>query len=47
MKRANCTNKPVKGHKAYPCLLGALLVQRPDQVWCADIPYLPMREGFL
>ena len=31
----------------YPYLLGGLRVERPNQVWCADITYLPMRRGFL
>ena len=41
------TSKPAKGHKTYPNLLGGLRVARPNQVWCADITYLPMRRGFL
>ena len=41
------TGKPAKGHKAYPCLLGGLRVDRANQVWCADITHLPMRRGFL
>ena len=40
------TSKPAKGHKTYPCLLGGLRVDRPNQVWCADITYIPIRRGF-
>ncbi|MBC7147682.1 MAG: IS3 family transposase [Thioclava marina] len=36
-----------KGHKTYPYLLRGLRVERPNQVWCSDITYLPMRRGFL
>ena len=41
------TSKPAKGHKTYPYLLGDLRIDRPDQVWCADITDLPMGKGFL
>lgn len=34
-------------HRIYPYLLRDLVVERPDQVWCADITYIPMRRGFL
>ena len=41
------TSRPAKGHKTWPCLLKGLRVERPNQVWCADITYVPMRRGFL
>lgn len=41
------TSKAAKGHKTYPYLLKGLRVTRPNQVWAADITYLPMRRGFL
>lgn len=34
-------------HRTYPYLLRGLVIDRPDQVWCADITYIPMRRGFL
>lgn len=34
-------------HKIYPYLLRGLAVARPNQVWCADITYVPMPRGFL
>nr|WP_239059647.1 IS3 family transposase [Ruegeria sp. PrR005] len=41
------TSKAAKGHKTYPYLLRGLRVDRPNQIWAADITYLPMRRGFL
>ncbi len=41
------TSKAAKGHKTYPYLLKGLRVGRANQVWAADITYLPMRRGFL
>ena len=41
------TSKPAPGHKVYPYLLRGLEVVRPNQVWAADITYLPIGRGFL
>ncbi len=41
------TSKPHPGHKVYPYLLGGVDIVRPNQLWCADITYIPMRRGFL
>lgn len=40
------TSKPNPEHKVYPYLLKGLDINRANQVWCADITYLPMRRGF-
>lgn len=45
--RKPVTSRPAKGEKTYPYLLGGLRVDRPNQVCCADITYLPMRKDFL
>ena len=41
------TSKPASGHKIYPYLLGGMKITRPNQVWAADITYIPMARGFL
>jgi putative transposase len=35
------------GHQVYPYLLRGLRIERPNQVWCSDITYIPMRHGFM
>jgi len=41
------TSNPAPGHKIYPYLLGGMKITRPNQVWAADITYIPMARGFL
>jgi putative transposase len=41
------TSKPAPGHKIYPYLLRGAKVELPNQVWAADIPYIPMARGFV
>jgi len=39
------TSIPDDGHRKHPYLLRDLAVERPDQVWCTDITYVPMPGG--
>ena len=41
------TTIPHPGHQIYPYLLREMVIDRPNQAWCADITYIPMRRGFL
>jgi len=41
------TLRPNKAHETYPYLLRGLKIHRPNQVWCADLSYIPMAQGFL
>jgi len=39
-------SKPHPQHKVYPYLLRGMDITRANQVWAADITYLPMARGF-
>lgn len=41
------TSKPHPEHKIYPYLLRGLKIRRSNQVWTADITYIPLRRGFM
>ena len=41
------TTTTAPGHKIYPYLLRGLVIDRPNQVWAADITYIPIGRGFL
>ena len=41
------TSDPHPAHRIYSYLLNGLVIDRPNQVWCADIMYIPVQRGFL
>lgn len=41
------TSKPDKENRVYPYLLRGVEISRPNHVWCSDITYVPMRQGFM
>jgi len=40
-------SKAHPGHKKYPYLLRDVVIDRPDQAWCADITYIRLQQGFV
>jgi putative transposase len=40
-------SQPREGHRIYPYLLKGLEITGPDQVWCSDITYVPLANGFM
>lgn len=45
--RRQNTSKPHPEHAVFPYLLRGLVIDRPNQVWAADISYIPMARGFV
>ena len=41
------TTVPNPEHRIWPYLLRGMVIDRPNQVWCTDLTYIPMRRGFL
>jgi len=41
------TSRPHPGHKVYPYLLRNLKIDHSNQVWAADVTYIPMARGFM
>lgn len=41
------TSRPHPEHKVYPYLLKGMTIDQPNQVWAADITYIPMSRGFM
>ena len=44
--RTSQPGEVAKGHRIYPYLLRDRSIETPDEVWCADITYIPMARGF-
>jgi putative transposase len=40
------TSRQAPEHKVYPYLLRDLAINRPNQVWCSDLTYIPLEGGF-
>src|ERR1700736_6352195 len=38
------TSKPAAAHKIYPYLLGGIMIERVNQVWCSDVTGISQRK---
>lgn len=41
------TSDPLPQHRIYPYLPHKPAIEQPNQVWWADVMYIPMRRGFI
>lgn len=41
------TSQPHPQNPVYPYLLRKMQIDRPNQIWCADITFAPVKNGFL
>ena len=41
------TSKANPEHKVYPYLLRDMVIERPEQVWSADVTFIPMPKGYM
>ena len=41
------TSQPHPHHPVWPYLLRKMVIDRPNQAWCADITFIPVKRGFL
>lgn len=41
------TSQPHSQHPVFPYLLRKMVINRPHQVWCADINFILVKRGFL
>ena len=47
VKRRVKTTDSTHGYGRYPNMIRDYQITRPDQVWCADITYIQLQQGFV